>query len=206
MDGVLVDNRDVHIRAFEILFEKYGVPFSREDILPLFGMTNDAIFSRLAPQLMEKYGVEKLGREKEELYRELFAASLQPTAGLSEFLRSLKEQGYKISVGSSGNTDNVNYVLEGCGIAGYFDAVANGDMITRGKPDPEVYLLAAKLLGLLPQECVVFEDAPVGIEAARAAGMKVVAVATTFPREKHTDYDLIIDDFVGITPAVLTGI
>ena len=95
----------------------------------------------------------------------------------------------------SGNTNNVNFVLSRCRIAEYFDAIANGDMISHGKPDPEVYLLAAKLLGLKPEECVVIEDAPVGIEAARRAGMAAVALATTFSRDRIPDYDILVDDF-----------
>ena len=91
-------------------------------------------------------------------------------------------------------------MLERCGIAKYFDAIANGDMISRGKPDPEVYLLAAHKLGLAPAECIVAEDAPVGIEAARRAGMSVIGVATTFRREDLSDYDLLIDDFTQIGP------
>lgn len=198
MDGVLVDNRDVHIEAFEILFKKYGVPFSLEKFMPLFGRTNDSIFDVMSPELKAKYGADALGSEKEAIYRDLFAKKMAPVKGLPEFLAALKDAGVKISVGSSGGTDNVNYVLKGCGIAKYFDAIANGDMISRGKPDPEVYLLAAKLLGLEPSECVVCEDAPVGIEAARAAGMAVVALTTTFPAEQHKDYDIMISDFTQI--------
>lgn len=200
MDGVLVDNRDVHIEAFRRLFTKYGLVFDREKFMPCFGMTNDQIFKWQAPELLERFDIEQLSQEKEGLYRTLFETAIAPTAGLVDFLKGLKTRGIKISVGSSGGTANVNFVLTRCGIAEYFDAIANGDMITRGKPDPEVYLLAAQLLGLKPDECVVCEDAPVGIEAARAAGMRVVALATTFPREKIGDYDLIVDDFTQLTP------
>lgn len=198
MDGVLVDNRDVHIEAFERLFAKYEVPFSREKFMPSFGMTNDQIFKHQAPQLIGKYDITALAAEKEETYRTLFEESIAPTAGLIAFLDDLKHNGVKIAVGSSGNTPNVNFVLTRCQIAPYFDAIANGDMISKGKPDPEVYLLAAKKLGVKSEECLVVEDAPVGIEAARRAGMAVLALATTFPREQLADYDLISDNFVGV--------
>lgn len=200
MDGVLVDNRDVHIEAFRQLFTQYGLTFDREKFMPSFGMTNDQIFKWQAPELLKRFSIEQLSREKEERYRSLFEKAIAPTAGLVDFLKGLKQRGIRIAVGSSGGMANVEFVLSRCHIAEYFDAIANGDMITRGKPDPEVYLLAAQLLGLDPHECVVCEDAPVGIQAARAAGMKVVALATTFPREKLTDYDLIIDDFTQLTP------
>ena len=153
------------------------------------------IFARQAPELLERYPLEQLSLEKEALYRSIFEESIAPTRGLVDFLKSLKEHGIKIAVGSSGNTNNVNFVLSRCHIAEYFDAIANGDMISHGKPDPEVYLLAAKLLGLKPEECVVIEDAPVGIEAARRAGMAAVALATTFSRDRIPDYDILVDDF-----------
>ncbi len=199
MDGVLVDNRDAHIEAFAMLFQKYGVPFDREKFMPCFGMTNDLIFDRLAPELLEKYPLEQLSREKETYYRNIFEKTIAPTRGLVDFLEDLKEHRVKIAVGSSGNMDNVNFVLSCCRVSEYFDAIANGDMISHGKPHPEVYLLAARLLGLNPEECVVIEDAPVGIEAARRAGMAVVALATTFLRNQIPDYDILVDDFTQIS-------
>lgn len=200
MDGVLVDNRDAHIEAFEIICRKYGVPFDREKFMPTFGMTNDLILERLMPDVIKTTDWEKIAVEKENIYREIFERTIAPAKGLVDFLKALKKEGYKTAVGSSGNTPNVNFVLDRCGIAGYFDAIANGDMITRGKPDPEVYLLAAKKLELAPGECIVVEDAPVGIRAARSAGESVVAIASTFRREDLSDYDILIDDFTQITP------
>ena len=200
MDGVLVDNRDAHIEAFEIICRKYGVPFDREKFMPTFGMTNDLILERLMPEVIKTTDWKKIAVEKENIYREIFERTIAPAKGLVDFLTALKKEGYKTAVGSSGNTPNVNFVLDRCGIAGYFDAIANGDMITRGKPDPEVYLLAAKKLELAPGECIVVEDAPVGIRAARSAGESVVAIASTFRREDLSDYDILIDDFTQITP------
>ena len=200
MDGVLVDNRDAHIEAFEIICRKYGVPFDREKFMPTFGMTNDLILERLMPEVIKTTDWKKIAVEKENIYREIFERTIAPAYGLVDFLKALKKEGYKTAVGSSGNTPNVNFVLDRCGIAGYFDAIANGDMITRGKPDPEVYLLAAKKLELAPGECIVVEDAPVGIRAARSAGESVVAIASTFRREDLSDYDILIDDFTQITP------
>ena len=200
MDGVLVDNRDAHIEAFEIICRKYGVPFDREKFMPTFGMTNDLILERLMPEVIKTTDWKKIAVEKENIYREIFERTIAPAKGRVDFLKALKKEGYKTAVGSSGNTPNVNFVLDRCGIAGYFDAIANGDMITRGKPDPEVYLLAAKKLELAPGECIVVEYAPVGIRAARSAGESVVAIASTFRREDLSDYDILIDDFTQITP------
>ncbi|MDD3108460.1 MAG: HAD family phosphatase [Alistipes sp.] len=201
MDGVLVDNRDAHIEAFRIICEKYGVPFDPSQFMHAFGMTNDLILKILMPDVLRTHDWRKIAVEKEEIYRAIFEKSIAPAKGLVDFLKALKAAGYRMAVGSSGNTPNVNFVLNRCGITEYFDQIANGDMITHGKPDPEVYLLAAQKLGFAPEACVVVEDAPVGIQAARRAGAKVVAIASTFEREQLADYDLLIDNFTQITPA-----
>jgi beta-phosphoglucomutase-like phosphatase (HAD superfamily) len=100
---------------------------------------------------------------------------------------------------------NVDFVLERCAIERYFSAIVAGDEVTRCKPDPEIYLTAASKLGLKPSECIVFEDAEAGIEAAKRAGIKVVALATTFSREflAATDADVIVDDFTQVSVDML---
>jgi HAD superfamily hydrolase (TIGR01509 family) len=144
-----------------------------------------------------------MGRDKEVIYRELFSKLIEPAPGLVEFLKELKAKGVKMAVGSSGPRANVEFVLDRCGIAEYFEAIADGDMIAKGKPDPEVFLLAAKLLGKSPDECIVVEDAPVGIEAGKRAGMTVIAMETTFPAERLKGYDLLIKTFREIDATVL---
>ncbi len=206
MDGVLVDNQDVHTEAFKIICAKYGVPWDGSKFERLFGMGNDEILASMMPEVLKKYDWHDIANEKEALYREIFDKTIAPVKGLPEFLRALKDAGFRISVGSSGSRTNVDFVLSKCGITEYFDAIVSGDMVTRCKPDPEIYLTAAAKLGLSPSECVVMEDAPAGIEAARRAGCRLVVLATTFPREAHSDYDILIDDYSQITPQDLLRI
>ncbi len=207
MDGVLVDNAQAHIDAFVVFCRRYGVDLPMAKLISMFGMTNDEIIPALLPaEVVESKGIAALADEKEAVYRELYAPTIEPVAGLHEFLRDLKAHGMKIAVGSSGNTANVEFVLEKCGITEYFDAIANGDMITRGKPDPEVFLLAAEMLGLPASECVVIEDSFAGIAAARAAGASVVALATSNPMESLRDYDLAAHDFRGLTYASIASL
>ena len=197
MDGVLVDNRDIHIEAFVIFCKRHGIAMDKEEILPLFGKGNDEIIPAVMKKDFPAEELQILSDEKEEIYREIFAERIQPTPGLIPLLAELKKQNIKIAVGSSGMQKNIDFVLEKCRITKYFDAIANGDIITKAKPDPEVFLLAAKLLNTPPSECLVFEDSFAGIEAERRAGMPVIALATTFSRERlaNTGYDMIIDDF-----------
>ena len=205
MDGVLVDNRDVHIEAFGIFCDRYGVSDWREKMTSMFGMGNDDIMRAVIPaDIVAEKGTWNLGLEKEAIYREIYAPTIEPVRGLREMLQSLCEAGVRCAVGSSGCAENVEFVLERCGIGEYFAERVSGDMVTRCKPDPEIYLTAAARLGLSPSECVVFEDAKAGIEAARRAGMKVVALATTLPREvleSETEADAVVDDYTQLTAA-----
>ncbi len=209
MDGVLVNNLEVHREAFMEFFRRYGVKRTFEDLSRVFGMGNDDIMGELMPRdVVERVGIRELGHEKEAIYREIYAPTITPQAGLVEFLESLKSNNLLCAVGSSGYRLNVNFVLEKCNIEPYFKAIVAGDEVTRCKPDPEIYLTAAAKLGLQAEECIVFEDAEAGIEAAKRAGMKVIALATTFSREflETTDADYIIDDFRDIDIELLQSI
>lgn len=209
MDGVLVNNLDIHRQAFAEFFRRYGVERSFDDLSRVFGKGNDDIMGELMPKdVVERVGIRELGYQKEAIYREIYAPIITPQPGLKEFLAEAERNGLKSAVGSSGYRVNVDFVLECCDIARYFSAIVAGDEVTRCKPDPEIYLTAAAKLGLRPEECVVFEDAEAGIESAKRAGVKVVALATTFSREflEKSDADYIIDDFRDIDIATLRSI
>lgn len=206
MDGTLVDNTLAHMRAFEIFCARYGVTGWKEKLSQAFGMGNDDIMRLIMPaeQIRER-GLASLAEEKEAIYREIYAPEIRPVEGLVPLLESLRAAGVRCAVGSSGCRANVDFVLEKCRIGEFFDARISGDRVTRCKPDPEIYLTAAAALGMAPTECVVFEDAKAGIESARRAGVgRVVALATTLPREvleRETDADVI-----GTTFADLPGL
>lgn len=200
MDGTLVDNIKIHFLAFAEMSKRYNiVAETGGDFSHLNGRGNEDIITALFPAwLIEQKGVEGLGREKEEVYREIYAPIIEPTNGLVPFLERLRAEGFICAVGSSGPRENVDFVLDKCGIRDYFEVLISGDMVTRCKPDPEIFLMAASRLGLQPEECVVFEDSVSGVAAARAAGMKVVAVTTTHTAEELTTHitpDLIVPDF-----------
>jgi beta-phosphoglucomutase family hydrolase len=180
MDGVLVDNMRVHMEAFAAIARRYGVGVNTYTILGMAGKGIREIFRLMFPaEVIDRVGVEALGAEKEALYREMYAPRLAPAPGLIEFLEGLRSSGVKTAIGSSAPTVNVDFVLDGLDIRRYFDAVVNIDMVKRAKPDPEIYLRALSELGLEAGECLVFEDAIAGVQAAHAAGIRVVAISTT---------------------------
>ena len=200
MDGTLVDNTLVHIRAFEIFCNRYGVEGWQEKLSSVFGMGNDDIMNLILPKevILEK-GIPALAEEKEAIYREIYAPDIHPIEGLGTLLETLSKAGIRCAVGSSAGRKNIDFVLEKCHIGQYFETIVCGDEVTKCKPDPEIYLTAAHKLGLDPQQCLVFEDAKAGIESAYRAGAgRIVALATTLDRttlEALHQADQIIDDY-----------
>lgn len=199
MDGVLVDNAEFHVRAFEMFQKRYGVgkPFTTD----LFGRTNKAILKILMPETVAEKGWHTLSQEKEEVYRTEFREQLKPVEGLLDLLAACKAEGIKCAIGSSACKENVEFIIDLFGLEDYIDAWCCEDDVTLGKPDPEVYLKSIAKLGLTPADCVVFEDATAGITAGNSAGCKVVALTTSNPREllEKTEADMIIDDFRDIS-------
>ena len=206
MDGVLVNNLEIHRQAFAEFFRFYGVERTFDELNRVFGRGNDDIMGELMPRdVVERVGIRELGYQKEAIYRRIYASIIEPQPGLINFLADAEREGLRSAVGSSGYRVNVDFVLDKCDIARYFSAIVAGDEVTNCKPHPEIYLTAAAKLGLKPSECVVFEDAEAGIEAAHSAGIKVIALATTFDREflTLTDADVIVDDFRDVTIEML---
>lgn len=206
MDGVLVNNLEIHRQAFAEFFRFYGVERTFDELNRVFGRGNDDIMGELMPRdVVERVGIRELGYQKEAIYRRIYAPIIEPQPGLINFLADAEREGLCAAVGSSGYRVNVDFVLDKCDIARHFSAIVAGDEVTNCKPHPEIYLTSAAKLGLKPSECVVFEDAEAGIEAAHRAGIKVIALATTFDREflAQTDADVIVDDFRDVTIEML---
>lgn len=203
MDGVLVDNTQVHVRAFALFCDRHGVVGWRDRLASAYGMGNDDIMRRiLPPELIRERGMRQLGEEKEAIYRAIYAPEIRPVAGLCTMLAALRARGMRCAVGSSGPKANVDFVLERCGIADCFDACVCGDQVQHCKPDPEIYLKAAAALRLPPDRCLVFEDAPAGIESARRAGVgRIVALTTSLDRTalEACAPDRIVRDFTELT-------
>lgn len=204
MDGVLVDNMHVHFEAFAEMGRRYNITERPDiDFGSLNGRGNEDIVRALFPaEIVYKYGVEALSKEKEALYRQIFEATIAPLNGLVALLEQFEVAGIPCAVGSSGPRDNVDFVVSCCGIERFFAARISGDMVTKCKPNPEIFLTAANELGVAPEDCLVFEDAVAGITAARAAGMKVVALTTTHSADEllaKVEPDLIVADFTSVS-------
>lgn len=180
-DGVLVDSLELHQDAWIEMGRRTGLALTPEFIHETFGMTNPSIFRRLLGDEVAEAEMTRLGQIKEECYRSAARGKIALMGGVRPLLDRLTAEGVLLAIGSSGVLPNLQLTVTSCGLDGRFAAIASLEDITHGKPDPEVFLVAARKAGVEPSRCVVFEDAPVGILAAKAAGMRAVGVGTTHP-------------------------
>jgi beta-phosphoglucomutase family hydrolase len=178
MDGTLVNNMAYHTRAWvQVLREEFGLAVDPKDWeRRTAGKTTPIIMREEVDPAMSDARVEEINERKEHLYRQMFRPNLALATGAEAFLRRAKSMGIPLAVCTSANKINLDFVLDGCGIRDLFAATLCREDISNGKPDPEIFIKGAAALGIAPNRCMVFEDAPAGIEAARRAGMKAVAI------------------------------
>lgn len=181
MDGVIVDTNPHHHIAWREYYHRNGKTLTDEEFVQhVSGRHNNDIVAHLfTGQTLAPEEVVRIGHEKEALFRELYAKDITPVPGLVEFLKALKAAGIRTAVATSAPVENLNFVVDTLGLRPYFDALLHESMVTRPKPDPEIYRQAMAMLGVTPDESVIFEDSMTGIRAAKAAGAYVVGVATT---------------------------
>lgn len=184
MDGVLVLTEDAHWRSWQTVAAPLGVTITHEVFLSCFGRINPDCIRIMFGEQVEEAEARRIADEKETAFREIVRQRVPLTPGLIPVLEALRAAGGKLAVGSSAPPENVDLVLDSGEIRGYFAAVADGSQVKRGKPAPDVFLLAAEKLRMEPRECTVIEDAPAGIRAANAAGMRAIGLSTTHTREQ----------------------
>lgn len=182
MDGTLVDNMRFHGEAWLSIAAQLGSPATREDVERRWaGKKHDETLFLLMGRWPTAEESARLEAEKESHYRRLYRPHLAPMPGLIAFLERLRAAGIRLAVATAAPADNRAFVLDGLGLAPFFEVVIGPEAAMRGKPAPDIYLAAAKALGLAPAECLAFEDAVNGVLLARAAGMEAVGVATGSP-------------------------
>ena len=193
MDGVIVDSTGVHTEAWRRYLEGHGIAASDIGSRMLGKHNADIVRDLFGTADLTMETVAGHGREKEKLYRDMIGPDLPGllVRGVLEFMQ--RHSDLPLAVASNAEPENVAFVLERAGIRELFSVVVDGHEVKRPKPDPEIYLTAAAKLGVLAQDCVVFEDSHTGIAAAKGAGMRVVGVTTTVP--EFPDVDLTIRDF-----------
>ncbi len=193
LDGVIVDSNPVHEEVWRLYLRRFGIELDEEMISRMYGRRNDEIvrdfFGPLGPEEVFEHGAAK-----EALFREVmrgqFPARL--VAGVGPFLE--RHRTAPIGMATNAEPLNAEFALGASGLREYFRVVVDGHQVDRPKPDPEIYLTAARMLGTAPGDCIVFEDSLSGVNAARAAGTRVVGVTTTHCA--FADADLNIENFL----------
>lgn len=198
MDGVIADSGPYHLAAWQEILGKRGVKFTAGDFKHSFGLRNDNIIRNTLGKISQAE-VDTIAREKEATFRRLAGRKIKPLPGALELLRTLKKEGFRMAIASSTSSENIELVTDTLGTADCFQAVVTGHDVTEGKPNPQVFLLAARRLGVEPTNCLVIEDAVVGVTAAKRAGMYCLAVTNTHPRQKLKEADLIVDSLEKVT-------
>ncbi len=206
MDGVIADTMQYHMSAWRDILQDMGITMTEEDFRPLFGQRHDRIIRHFLGDKMTHEEIEALSDRKQALYRQRVAKDIRAFPGVIDLMKALQKNGIKAALASSATKENVDVIVEGLGIAKFFQAFVNGPEVAEGKPSPLIFQLAAKKLGTQPADCVVIEDAIAGVAAAKTGGMKCIAVTNSLPRERLKDADLIVDSLEEVNIDILRGL
>jgi beta-phosphoglucomutase len=203
MDGTLVDTAELHYHAWVTLAREIGRPFTRADFAATFGRRNPEIIRQVFDPAASAADVDRLGNRKEELYRAQARHGVSLLPGVHELLEGLHAAAFKQAIASSAPRANLDLILQLTHVEPFIEAVVSMEDTERGKPDPQVFLVAAAKLAVPPKCCVVVEDAIAGVEAARAGGMKCVAVTFVghhdLARLKGAGADLVVETLAEVS-------
>src|SRR3972149_1758112 len=196
MDGTMINNMPYHRRAWLGFSRKHGLSLTEEEFKEKFsGKKNKEILEGLFRKALAQEEAKAYTEEKEQVYRDLYASFIKEIDGLSDLLRFLKSKGIKVAIATTAPEKNRSFALKKLGFEDTFDLVVGDEIVNKGKPDPEIYLITADKLQVEPEKCIVFEDSPPGVESAKRAGMKVIGILTTHSREELQKADLVINNY-----------
>lgn len=190
MDGTLIDSEEYHWIAWRETMAAQGLPITRQQFLSSFGQRNDTILANWMGSAVTPQLVRQIGEAKEERYRDLVRINgVSPMPGVEQWIHRLRQQHWLQAIASAAPRLNIEVVLETLAMADCFQGIASAEDVKNGKPDPEVFLAAAASVGVVPERCIVVEDARAGIDGARRAGMRSIGVSR---KEANLDADIVV--------------
>ena len=192
MDGVLVDTAELHFQTWAQVLPEYGIRLTRDAFQAVFGMNNTRTLGVLLGRAPSPELVPEMTERKEGLFRQALRGHVQPLPGVQTWLERLRDSEFRQAIASSAPAANIDVLVDELGLRPYFDAIVPGFDLP-GKPDPAVFLEAARQIDVPPERCVVIEDAVAGVEAARRAGMRCVAVTTTHDAQALQGADVVVE-------------
>lgn len=198
LDGVLIESSQQHLESWMLILPRFGLTMSQELHEKTFGMNNREILTIMLGEPPEADLLRRISWEKESAFREIIRGSIEPLVGAVELLEHLHSAKMRQAIASSAAEENIHVVVDELQIGGYFRALVSGHDLP-AKPDPAVYLEAARQIELGPEACVVVEDAVVGVRGAKKAGMRAIAVTTSHSASALQDADLILDSLLDVS-------
>jgi len=198
LNGTIINDMHYHVKAWQTILKSLGSDISLERTKAECYGKNDELLERIFPGRFSETEKFRMGLEKEKKYQEDFRPFLKLVNGLDDFLKSANDAKIKMAVGSAAIMYNIDFVLDGLNIREYFSAIVSADDVLQSKPDPETFLKCAEAIRIEPKECLVFEDAPKGVEAAMNADMKSIVILTMHKKEEFDSYPNVlffINDF-----------
>jgi len=198
MDGTLIDSEEFHWISWRNAMANEGIVITREQFRSSFGQRNDSIIPSWLGAAATPERIERISNAKEELYRQLVRTEgMTPLPGVASWLHRLHEQGWLQAIASAAPQANIEIVLEALSASRFFQGIVSADDVHKGKPDPEVYLIAASRVGASPDRCIVVEDAVAGVEGARSAGMRSIGVSHN---GNHLPADVVVSSLELLDP------
>ena len=194
LNGTMIDDMSIHLDVwYDVIVNELGADLSREQVKKhMYGKGQEVLCRIFGEQRFTAEELDRISLRKEEEYQRIYRPQLDLISGLFSFLQESYEKKIKMAIGSAATPFNINFVLDALKIRHYFDAIVSADDVAESKPHPETFLKAAHLLNVSPSSCIVFEDAPKGVEAAHRAGMKSVVLTTMHDKEEFSKYDNIL--------------
>lgn len=206
LNGTMIDDMSYHIRAWHRILNELGANISIERVKEECYGKNHELLERVFSGRFSEEEKNKLSLEKEKQYQSEFKPHLKLLPGLATFLEQSHQAGIKMAIGSAAIMFNIDFVLDGLGVRKYFDAIVSADNVTTSKPDPETFLNCASQLNVAPVDCIVFEDAPKGVECALNAEMDAIVITLMHEKEDFLQYPNItcfIKDYRELLPATV---
>lgn len=192
LNGTMIDDMDYHVRSWHRILNSLGAGITKEQAKAECYGKNHELIERIFPGRFSTQEKDRMSVEKEKQYQAEYKPSLALLPGLMELLAIAKQKNIKMAIGSAAIMFNIDFVLDGLNIRDYFDVIVSADDVSRSKPDPETYLKCASLLGIDPEDCLVFEDVPKGVESAYHAGMKAIVLTTMHDHQEFTHLDNVL--------------
>jgi beta-phosphoglucomutase len=192
LNGTMIDDMDYHVKAWHRIATDLGSKLSMEEVKRECYGKNEEVLERIFPKRFAQEEKTKMGFGKERQYQSEYKPKLALITGLDKLLQKAYDKKIKMAIGSAAIPYNIDFVLDGLNLRKYFDAIVSADDVIKSKPDPETFTKCAAQLNMDAKDCLVFEDAPKGVEAALNAGMDCIVIITMHDKEEFNNYTNVI--------------